>query len=418
MKPFPKEFMWGASTAAYQVEGGLTTQWSEWEKTNAAHQARTAPKKLAWLPHQERIATALADPQNYVAGSGVEHYQRYEEDFDILEQLNMNAFRFGIEWARLEPREGEWDQGAVEHYRRYIRSLKQRGIEPIVTLWHWTMPVWFDAKGGFEKRRNLHYFERFVQKVAEEFGAELRYVLTLNEPNVYTLFSYLTGEWPPQYKRPLLSFAVYRNLAEAHRRAYGIFKITFPNIQIGLAAQLADTRCKNEHNPLNRVVVRIAEYLWNWWFVNRVMHRLDFIGVNYYFTQYLTWRGSLEDPKSPVSDLGWYMEPSGIERLLNHTWKRYGIPILITENGLADSTDEHRQWWLQETIGAMERAQEAGVKMLGYLHWSLLDNFEWAYGWWPKFGLVSVDRHTMQRTVRPSARWFAEQIKRKREHAA
>ncbi len=412
MTGFPDDFLWGASTAAYQVEGGLTTQWSEWEQANAERLARDSPKRLAWLPHQERIAASLADPQNYIFGKGVEHAERYEEDFDILQQLNLNSFRFGIEWARLEPREGEWDEAAVEHYRRYIASLKRRGVEPVLTLWHWTVPVWFAQKGAFEKRANLQYFERFVQKVMSEFGAELRSVLTLNEPNVYASFSYMTGEWPPQRKNVLLGLRVYRNLAEAHQRAYASIKCTHPDIQVGLAAQLGDVRCVNGRNPLNRAVVRAMAYAWNWWFLNRVKSSLDFVGLNYYFTEYRDWLGRIKNPKQPVSDLGWYMEPAGIECVIAATWRRYRKPILITENGLADSADEHRQWWLEETFGALQRAMGSGVQLLGYLHWSLLDNFEWAYGWWPRFGLVAVDRTTMQRTIRPSAQWFANRIRR------
>jgi beta-glucosidase len=152
-------------------------------------------------------------------------------------------------------------------------------------------------------------------------------------------------------------------------------------------------------------------YIGNWWFLDRIKDSLDFIGLNYYFTEYRNWWGKTANPKSPINDLGWYMEPSGIYPLLIKLWNRYKKPIIITENGLADAKDTHRQWWLQETIQALQKALADGVDLRGYLHWSLLDNFEWAYGWWPKFGLVAVDRETMRRTLRPSAKWLAKTIK-------
>ncbi len=404
--------MWGASASAYQVEGGLRNQWSEWEKANAERLSVDSPKKLAWLPRQKRIAAALSDPENYIAGKGVEHYERYEADFDLLEKLNMNAYRFGIEWSRLEPNEGEWDESAIKHYKDYIKSLKRRGIEPIPTLWHWTMPLWFAQMGGFEKKANVKYFERFAGKVAAEFAGEFKYVLTLNEPNVYASFSYMTGDWPPQRKRPLQGLRVYRNLMHAHKAAYKKLKTEDPDLLISVADQLGEVRPKNSRNPLNRLVVRAAMYVWNWWFLDRIKNQCDFMGVNFYFTEYRDWLGRVRNPSRPVSDLGWYMEPKGLADLLAKTWRRYRKPIMITENGLADSADEQRKWWLSETLAAMRQAMDNGAPLIGYLHWGLLDNFEWAYGWWPKFGLVAVDReHGMKRTLRTSARWFADQIK-------
>ncbi len=413
---FPKEFLWGASSSAYQVEGGLRNQWSEWEKANARRLSVESPEKLNWLPHQGRISAALSDPENYICGKGVEHYERYEADFALLKRLNMNAYRFGIEWSRLEPKEGEWDETAIAHYKHYIRSLKRLGIEPIPTLWHWTMPLWFADMGGFEKKANIRYFERYARKVATEFGGELRYVLTLNEPNVYVSFSYITGDWPPQRRRPMLGLRVYNNLKHAHRAAYKELKEVNSTLLISVADQLGEVRPKNSRNPLNRLVVWTAVYAWNWWFLDRIKNQCDFIGVNFYFTEYRDWLGRVKNPSGPVNDLGWYMEPAGLADLLAKTWRRYNKPLMITENGLADSDDSRRRWWISETLVAMRQALDDGVDLIGYLHWSLLDNFEWTYGWWPKFGLASVDRgHGMKRTLRSSARWFGSRIKELRQ---
>jgi beta-glucosidase len=408
---FPKHFFWGASTAGHQVEGGNSNQWTVWEQHNAKELAQTAHQRLGWLPNWSEVKKQAEARDNYISGDGVQHYSRYEADFDIVKGLNLNAFRFGIEWSRIEPREGEWDEAEVAHYREYIAQLRARGIEPFANIWHWTFPVWFAEQGGFAKRSNIKYFERFVQKLADELVDDLGYIITLNEPNVYASFGYLSGEWVPNQKNPLVFLKVYRNLYTAHRRAYRILKRQKPSLQIGIAHQLGNIQAKRPHNVLDQTSTRWMRYFWNWWFINRIRKQQDFVGINYYFTDYYTGAAKKINPSVPINDLGWYMEPEGLYPLLLSAWNRYKKPIFVTENGLADAKDEYRRWWLEETIVAMERALSEGVDLRGYLHWSLLDNFEWKYGWWPQFGLVHVDRKTMKRTVRPSAKWFAARIK-------
>jgi beta-glucosidase len=411
-KLFGEDFLWGASTAGHQVEGGNYDQWTVWELAHAKELASTAEKRLAWLSNWDKIKFQAENPDNYVSGKGVDHFHRYREDFDILKSLNLNAFRFSIEWSRLEPEEGVWDKTAFDHYLNYISELKERSIEPILNLWHWTAPVWFDEKGGFTKSGNIGYFLRFAQKVAEEFGDEVKYIITLNEPNVYTSLSYLTGEWPPQIKSPLMALMVYRNLVKTHKYTYSILKKYNPDLQVGIAANMSNALPKDGKNILSKIVARAANYGWNWYFVNRIKRRQDFIGFNYYMTHYYDGFKTV-DPEKPVNDLGWYMEPSGVGEIATRLWIKYHKPIMITENGVADADDQYRQWWLKETMLSLITSRKAGVKLIGYLHWSLLDNFEWAYGWWPKFGLVHVDReNNMKRTIRPSAKWWAAQIKK------
>ena len=407
---FPKDFLWGASTAGHQVEGGLHNQWTVWEKANAERLAREAPQRFTPLPNWEDHIAAASQPENYISGKGVEHYARYPEDINILKDLNMNAFRFGIEWSRVEPEPGKWDESAIAHYRAEIAALQKQGIEPIPTLWHWSMPVWFAEMGGFEKRANVAHFVRFAEKCSQELAGDLHYLITLNEPNTYVAISYIAGEWPPAKKSTLLALKAMRNLTVAHNQAYKILKQDHPQLQVGIAMNMSDS-IPLQRNPVGHAVVRLKDYTWNWWFVNRIRRHQDFVGLNYYMTTYHHWNYKKGNPKEPRNDLGWFMEPSGIYPLLLKVWKRYKKPIIVTENGLADSKDQYRQWWLQETIAAMRKALQSGVDLRGYLHWSLLDNFEWSYGWWPKFGLVAVDRETMQRTIRPSAKWFAKQIK-------
>lgn len=408
---FPRDFLWGSSTSGHQVEGGNHDQWTVWELSHAAEQAKTAQKRYGHLPNWDKIKKQAQDPANYVSGRGVDHYNRYEEDFKLLKKLNLNSYRFGIEWSRLEPEEGRWDEAEIEHYRQYLEKLKEMDIEPVLNIWHWTVPFWFANKGGFRKGSNLHYFERFVRKIGEEYGHAVRYVITLNEPNNYVSFGYLVGSWPPGEKNFYSASWTYWNLVRAHRRAYKILKRQHPEMQIGIANQLANIQAKRPHNFFDEISTKLMRYFWNWWFLRRVRRQQDFIGFNYYFTDYYTGLFKRENPKTPLNDLGWYMEPEGLYPLLLRIWTRYKKPIIITENGVADADDQYRRWWIEETIVAMERAQSEGVKLKGYFHWSLLDNFEWGDGYWPKFGLVEVDRKKgMARTIRPSAKWFADYL--------
>ena len=417
---FPKDFMWGASTASHQVEGNTYNQWTVWELQNAKHLAKTAEDRLNWIPEWQKFKAAAETPENYLSGVGIKHTELYKHDLDILQKLNLNAFRFGIEWSRIEPEEGIWSAEAFVYYKNYIQEQLDRGIVPMLNLWHWTMPVWFVEKGGFEKRSNIVFFERFVRKVCAELQInKLKYIITLNEPNVYASFGYATGEWPPNKKNWFTFFKVYYNLAVAHKRVYKILKKNDKSLQIGVAAQLANIQPKRPQNVLDNLATKWMRYAWNWWFLNRIKRYQDYVGFNYYFTDYYSFRQykgrknsffHRDNPGLPKNDLGWYMEPEGIYPLLVRVDAHYNKPIIITENGLADADDKNRKWWIEETIIAMERALSEGIDLKGYYHWSLLDNFEWAYGWWPQFGLVHVDRKTMKRTVRPSAKYYAEKV--------
>ncbi|MDQ2973011.1 MAG: glycoside hydrolase family 1 protein [bacterium] len=419
---FPKDFLWGGSICSYQVEGGNLTQWSVWELENANELAKNAHKSLSWIPDWDKFSVQAKDPTNYISGKGIEHYKRYKEDIAIAKSLNHNALRFGIEWARLEPEEGVWDKKEWDHYKDYINELKSQGITPMLNIWHWTMPIWFTEKGGLEHKKNLKYFDRFVAKVCQEFDFDfIKRVLTINEPNVYSSFGYLTGEWVPNVKSPIRFIKVYWNLAQAHKRAYKIIKKAHPKVQVGVAHQLANVQPKRPHNLLDLVATKWMRYFWNWWFINRIRRHQDFVGINYYFTDYYSvgeykGRKNIElfhrdNPLVPKNDLGWYMEPEGLYQVILRAWYHYKKPIYITENGVADADDKHRQWWIEETMLAMDRALSEGVDLRGYFHWSLLDNFEWKYGWWPQFGLVHVDHKTMKRTPRPSAVWWSKEIR-------
>ncbi len=406
-----KNFFWGASTSSHQVEGNNHNQWSEWEIKNSKKLARSSKRKLSKLKSWEFVKDRAHDPENYISGKGIDHYNLYEKDFDLAKQINLNSLRFSIEWSRIEPLPGEWNQEAIDHYKNYIKAMRARGLSPFLNIWHWTIPVWFADLGGFEKSENLKYFDRYMKKLGEELIEHVDYVMVLNETNVYSTFSYLTRQWPPAGRSFSKFLRVNWNLIEAYKIAYLDLKAAKPTIQVGFAQNLSENEPSNKYNPISKLFVKIFDEYWNWYFMDRVAKETDFIGINYYNTQYINFF-KIKAPYEPMNDLGWYMNPSGIYNLGLKVWKRYSKPIIISENGVADERDVYRKWWIEETVKSIEKLKSEGVGIFGYFHWSLLDNFEWAYGWWPKFGLISVDRDTMHRTVKNSAIQYSEIIKK------
>jgi beta-glucosidase len=410
---FPKRFLWGAATSAHQVEGDTHNQWSAWELENAKSLAKQAEYKLNELPVWDEVKDKATDPNNYISGTAVDHFNRYETDFDILAHMNMNAFRFSIEWSRIEPQEGQWDLAAIDHYRKYIQALKKRNIEPVVTLMHWTLPVWFHEKGGFEKRRNVKYFVRFARKIFEEYGQDIRYICTINEPEVYAGQGWIDGNWPPNKSNRAQALWVYLNLAYAHRQVYKAAKKFSRRLKVGMSKDVAHHYLGDER-LLTRYTLWVNIYINDYLFLNRIRRHMDWLGLNYYFSyRYEGKVRVLSD--APMNDLGWEMKPQDLQPVLERLYKKYKTPIIITESGVADQADEFRKTWIISSITAMYRAMQNGVKIEGYLHWSLLDNFEWAYGKWPRFGLIGVDYETMKRTPRKSAIWFAKVIKQMRD---
>ncbi|MCL5016014.1 MAG: glycoside hydrolase family 1 protein [Patescibacteria group bacterium] len=386
---FPQNFLWGAATASHQVEGDTHNQWSEWEKS---------PARLAQLT-KDGLITKYGK-ENFISGRAADHYNRYEEDFKLAKELGHNATRISLEWSRIEPREGEFDTEAIEHYRRVIASIRNNGMEPFVTLWHWTFPLWFRDRGGFERKRNAKYFTRYVKKVATELR-DVKFWLTLNEPELVTGHSYLFGLWPPQAKSALLTFKVLHNLIYTHREAYRAMKSVNPALQIGIAKHNVyyEAYGGKPHNVLIKKALNLAT---NFYFLNRIRGYQDFIGLNHYFHNRIKdWRLSQNENKK-TSDMGWELYPEAIYYALIDL-RRYNLPVYITENGLADAKDSNREWFITETLKNVSRAIANGIDVRGYLHWSLMDNFEWAYGFWPRFGLLEINYKTLKRKIRSSA---------------
>lgn len=410
---FPKRFYWGASTSAHQVEGGTHNNWSVWELENAktlAHQAEYKQNELPIWPDVKEMATS---PENYISGNAADHFHRYKEDFDILESMNANAFRFSIEWSRVEPEEGVWNIEAIEHYKTYIAELKKRHLEPFVTLYHWTEPVWFSKKGGFEKSKNIQYFVRFAEKIMMELGHDLRFITTINEPDTVVIHGYFSQEFPPQSHAWHKGIMVYRNLLSAHKQVYQLGHKMSRRFKIGFTKGYAYMSPEDD-SRITKFMVRLSYFGLDDIVLAYVGRKTDFYGVNYYFTDRFKGRNVVH-PKKDLSDFGWEMRPENLEHVLMRVHKRHpGVPIFVTESGVADMHDQYRKQWIAYSIQAMNNAIKAGVRLEGYMHWSLLDNFEWAHGFWPRFGLVEVDYKTFKRTVRPSAVWYGTVIKKLR----
>lgn len=406
---FPKSFFWGSATSSHQVEGGQDNNWTTWEKEHAGELSRGSQKAFDTPSvHWYRMKDQALDPANYISGQAVDHYNRFREDFDIAQSLNHTMHRFSLEWSRIEPQPGQYDEAALAHYREVIRALHSRNIEPMVTLFHFSLPKWVEARGGWTSAETLKSWRNYVAKVVDALGDDVTYWCTVNEPEVFSTFSYALGFWPPQQRSFLKAARSYASLLpRAHIDAYRIIKRHNPKAQVGAA--------KNNmwYQATGRFVSPILERLAVWWgnhvFLDKIKKYQDFIGINYYFKYNLKGFGGEIDQQNP-SEIGWGLHPEGLAVVLQDLHKRYAKPVIVTECGLADSTDELRTWYLKEILRAVHRAMEAGVQVQGFLYWSLLDNFEWDKGFWPQFGLVAVNRNTQKRTIRPSAREYAKII--------
>ena len=393
MKQFPKGFYWGAATASYQVEGGI-------EDTDWAQAAR--------------------DGRVPECGLACDHYHRYEEDFDIAVSLGHNAHRFSVEWARIEPQQGVFDAAAIAHYREVLLALKARNITPFITIWHFTLPLWFSQSGGFERADSPEIFARYAAHVVEELGDLCHYFSTMNEPNVFGSNGWLRGSWPPfkrfaltdlvsitnsgrMYEsraqkglRPLfLYLRVMKNLAKAHNAAYIAIKKSRPGVDVSFVKHVIVF--DSNWNPFNKIKAAIANYVWTSVFMNRTHQFCDSIGLNYYFyTQFgdtRSWR---------KTDMDWNFAPEHIYDALMMLAK-YDKPLFVSEAGLADEADAGRAEYIQKQVEATWRAMQDGADVRGHIYWSLLDNYEWALGFEKRFGLVEINYATLERTVRPSA---------------
>ena len=398
---FPDGFLWGASASAHQVEGGNRNDWTDWENKNAARLAREAKNK--YTKWQQKKFPEMFDPANYISGRAADHYNRYEEDFDIAKSLGHNAHRFSIEWSRIEPEEGKFNEKEIEHYRKVISALRARGMEPFITLYHWPLPLWLSAKGGWHDKETPEYFDKYVKKVAGIFAEDIKFWITINEPEVYAGCSYMKGFWTPQKKSYFTYRKVMRNLVRAHKKAYTTIKTYNPKAKICIAKHnIYFEAYRNRF--IKRLLKKAADWWWNDWFFKKISGYQDIIALNNYHHNRINF-GFNKNKNKKMSDMAWEMYPESLAKTAIEL-KKYNLPIYITEHGLADAEDSRRGWFLKESLFHLHKAIQEGADVRGYLHWSLLDNFEWDKGFWPRFGLVEVDFKTQDRKIRKSAREY------------
>lgn len=411
---FPEGFFWGAATSAHQVEGGTHNDWSEWEKENAERLAEEAKGK--WADWQKEKFPEMFEPENYLSGKACDHYNLYEKDFDAAKELGHSAHRFSIEWSRIEPEEGKFDEKEIEHYRKVIRAIRERGMEPFVTLWHFTNPVWVNEIGGWENKKTIEYFLRYTEKIIEAFQGEVKFWASFNEAPTYAGHVFALGEWLDAKRNIFLTNRVLKNICGAHNRAYSAVKAKYGDkIKFGIVYNLKHHTAYNSRNILDRIVAKIDEYFRDTRYLEMTTGRTDFIGLNYYFHDRLRFSiggrffglAEIKNPNEEITDLGWDVSPEGIYGIITRL-KKYNLPIYITENGLADALDEKRAEFIKNHLFWVHKAISEGADVRGYFYWSLLDNFEWDKGFWPRFGLIEVDPETQARTVRKSALEYAK----------
>lgn len=415
---FPENFLWGAATSSHQVEGdNRNNDWWKWE---------------------------IEGKTKETSGKACNQYQLFKSDFKLAKALHHNAHRFSLEWSRIQPEEGKFDRVALNHYKEVIRSLSSFGITPIVTINHFTLPLWFSKRGGWVGKRSAHIFAGFAEKVAEELGEDVEYWLTVNEPIGHINSAYVVGDMPPGRRSFKEGMRAIVAILKAHCLAYkAIHKVYkekgWPTPKVSMAKfTIAYTPCR-PGSKLDLLSRRFRHYYVNKFFIKALMNgwcmapgipltllplkkSLDFIGLNYYTRDYIHFAGlspiklsgdvcSLphHEDSGKRNFLKWELYPAGLYEMLVE-FAQYGLPILITENGICTNNDNDRIDFMRAHLKQVARAINDGAPVFGYLHWSLIDNFEWTHGFGPRFGLIEVDYATQRRTIRPSARIYAETI--------
>ena len=418
---FPKGFFVGAATAAHQVEG------------NNVHSDYWLQEHL---PH-----TSFAEP----SGDACDHYNRYEEDIALLAGAGLNAYRFSIEWARIEPEEGQFDEAEIEHYRRVIRCCRDHGVEPMVTLMHFTSPAWLIRKGGWEAESTVEYFRRYAAYVTEKLGSELNYICTINEANMglqlaaiekrFRLMAAQAQKAPSaksaegtvqvgmNFEKMMenMKFAAMENaqafgtpqpkvfvssrtvegdilVMRAHQAAKAAIKAICPNIQVGLTLSLHDLQALPGGEAF-------AETAWQEEFLHYLPYLQgdDFLGVqNYTRTQYGP-QGQLPAPQgAELTKMDYEFYPEALEHVLRRVHEAFPGTLIVTENGVATADDSRRVEFIRRALSGVQSCLDDGLPIRGYFYWSLMDNFEWQKGYSMTFGLIAVDRATQQRQPKPS----------------
>ena len=409
---FPEGFLWGTATSSYQVEGGNTNNnWFLWENE---------PGRI--VGGQKAGLTC-----DWWGG-------RWKEDMENAAAGGQNAHRLSIEWSRVQPKPDQWDEDALEYYREIIRGMRKLGLRPMVTLHHFSDPIWIYEKGCWEWDKTVAYFSKYVRRVIETLKDHVDLWVTINEPAVYTTGGYIEGSFPPGKNDLGAAFRVMRNLLKGHAAAYRIIHEIQPQATVGIAKQFRAMEPAREWFLPDVWITRFTNQSFNDAFSNAILDgnfrfalmsekipeavgTQDFIGVNYYSLDTVIFKPlAIKDvfhrrfypDGETLSETGFIANRSQGMTMALKWARKFKLPIYITENGVEDAPDEMRPDYLVQHLHKVWRAANSSWKIKGYFHWSQVDNFEWERGWTQRFGLWGLDEGTQQRQRRKSADLYAE----------
>jgi beta-glucosidase len=380
---FPSGFFWGTATSAHQTEGGNTnTDWWDFE-----HEGRTRSKESS--------------------GDACDSWNRWADDLDLVASLGLTAYRFSVEWARIEPADGEWSQAALDHYRVVAADCRERGITPLVTLHHFTTPRWMAAHGGWESPTMPERFATYAARTAAALHDHVETFMTINEPNAFAAVGWIDGRFPPGKTDLALCWSVMENQRAAHRAAVDAIREFAPGASVGLTLSMAEYEAVD---PTCEQMVEAARAFTENAYLDATKGD-DFLGVQVYSRTMMGPEGGAPVPAgAEVTQMGWEFRPQALEHCVRrvHDYTGGSLPMIVTENGIATEDDSRRVAFVEEALRGLHACVADGIDVRGYCYWSLLDNFEWDDGFGKTFGLASVDHETFARTLKPSAQWYAE----------
>jgi beta-glucosidase len=384
-RSFPDGFTWGTATAAHQVEGNNTNNdWWDWE---------------------HRPDTVCAEP----SGDACDQYHRYAEDVRLLADLGFDNYRLSIEWSRIEPEPGRYSVAALDHYRRVLAACLAAGVDPVVTFHHFTTPRWAAADGGWENPAIADRFARYCERATEHLGDLMARACTINEPNIVGFIGYGLGLFPPGVADLDRCARVMDVFRDAHRASYEAIKGVRPDLAVGLTLSMAEYVAVPADDAAAIAQRDEARGFMEDAFLEAARGD-DFLGVQTYSRSRFGPHGILpgEEGVEQIPEMGYEDWPDALAATIRRAWEVTGgeVPLVVTENGRCGEDDDKRIAYVRRALEGVLDCLDEGIDVRGYTYWSLLDNFEWAFGYVPRFGLVAVDRATQRRIPKPSASWL------------